>query len=100
MNRQKRREYEKQYRVRNAERLRDYRNAYMRAYRRGEKYSSRDKKEEARKALRRALLSLNEYRNEQIDADNGFISDLYELVKQLNNLADRFEELTTKEDFL
>jgi hypothetical protein len=100
MDRQKRREYEKQYRAKNAERLKYYRNAYMRAYRKGEKYSSKDKKEATIKALRCAILSFNEYRKEQVDTDNGFISDLYELAKQLNNLTDRFEELTTKEDFL
>ena len=100
MDRQKRREYEKQYRAKNAKRLRYYRNAYMRAYRKGEKYSNKDKKEVTINALRCAILSLNEYRNEQVDADNGFIYDLYELAKQLNSLADRFEELTTKEDFL
>jgi hypothetical protein len=91
--------YMADYRQKNKDKLQEYSRKYYRAYRKGKKYSAKDHKSLAEDALKDALFNLKEYRNEQID-NEGIIPTLFELIKDLSTIADKFNKLTTEEDFL
>lgn len=92
-------EYMSQYREKNKEKLKAYSRKYYRAYRRGTKYSVRNHKGLFEESVKDALLNLREYRNQQMD-NEGILPELFELIKDLSAIADRFHKLTTEEDFL
>jgi hypothetical protein len=94
--------YMAQYREKNKGRLQAYARKYYKAYRKGEKYSIKDRKGIAKKSITETISILNEYRDFEmdIDANSGLIPALFQLIKDLSTIADRFNELTAEEDFL
>jgi hypothetical protein len=85
-----------EYRKKNEDKLKAYARKYYAKYNKGEKYSSKDHKGIAKSSLNDAILHLHEYN----DANLGIIPGLFELIKDLGAIADKFNKLTTEEDFL